>query len=87
MISYKIMHHIPGRIRIEVPFIKTLSTANLLELSGYLSAMPIPEGIKEVRPSLFSASVVITYETGKIDIVEYIKNMASSIEIQKLIGG
>lgn len=49
--------------------------------------MPIPEGIKEVRPSLFSANVVITYETGKIDILDYIKNMASSIEIQKLIGG
>lgn len=87
MISYKILHHIPGRIRIEVPLIKTLSTTNLLELSRHLSNIPIPDGIKEVRPSFFSTSVVITYEPGKIDIIEYVKNMASGIEMQKLIGG
>ncbi len=87
MISYNVIHHIPGRIRIEVPLIKALSTANLLELSRHFSNIPIPDGIKEVRPSLFSTSVVIIYEPGKIDIMEYIKNMASGIEMQKLIGG
>jgi len=87
MISYRIIHHIPGRIRIEVPAIKNLSISGLLQKSKQFSAIPIPEGIKDIRPSPFSGSVVITYEPEKIDIIEYIKNMASSMEMQKLVGG
>jgi len=85
MISYRIIHHVPGRIRIEVPFIKNLSISGLLQMSKQFSAIPV--GIKDIRPNPFSGSVVITYEPGKIDIIEYIKNMASSMEMQKLVGG
>ena len=87
MISYRIIHHVPGRIRIEVPSIKSLSLAGLLQMSKQLSDIPIHEGIKDIRPNPFSGSVVITYEHGKIDIIEYIKNIASSMEMRKLVGG
>lgn len=86
MITYKIKHHIPGRIRIEVPFIKNLSLSDLLQMSKQISSTSIPEGIKNISPNPFSGSLVITYEPGKIDIIEYIKDMASSMEIQKLTG-
>ncbi len=87
MITYKIIHHIPGRIRIEVPAIKNLSMSGLLQISKQLSTISIPEGIKDIRPNPLSGSVVITYEHGKIDIIKYIKDMSSSIEIQKFAGG
>ncbi len=84
MISYRIIHHIPGRIRIEVPFIKKLSMSRLFKISKQLSTIPIPEGIKDIRPNPLSGSIVITYDHGKIDIIEYIKNLSCSIEIQQL---
>lgn len=84
MISYKIIHHIPGRIRIEVPLIKKLSLSGLSKLSKQLSTIPIPDGIKDIRPNPLSGSIVITYEHGKIDIIEYIKNLSCSMEIQRL---
>lgn len=85
MISYKILHHIPGRIRIEVPLIKSLSMANLTKLSQQLSAIPIPEGIKDIHPNPFTGSIVITYEYGKIDIMAYIKDLTSNAEIKSII--
>jgi hypothetical protein len=87
MISYKIIHHIPGRIKLEVPFIKNVSLSKLLHMSKQLSTITTPEGIKEIRPSPLTGRVVIIYEYGKIDIIEYLKTVASSIEIQESIGG
>lgn len=84
MIVYKIIHHIPGRIRIEVPAIKKLSMAELLQISKHLSSIPVPEGIEEIRPNPFSGSVVIRYKPEKINILEYIKEIACSAEMQKL---
>lgn len=86
MIAYKILHHISGRIRIEVPSIKILSKPDLLQLSSQLSSTNIPDGIKDIRPNPFSGSLVITYESGKIDIIKFIENLSSNKEIQKLIG-
>jgi hypothetical protein len=87
MITYKIIHHIPGRIRIEVPAIKHLSMSGLLQMSKQLSTIAIPEGIKDIRPNPLSGSVVITYKPEKINIIEYLKDIVSSAEMQKLMGG
>lgn len=87
MVAYKIIHHIPGRIRIEVPAIKNLSISSLLQMSKQFSAISIPDGIEDIRPNPFSGSIVITYKPEKINIIEYLKDIASSTEIQKLIGG
>jgi hypothetical protein len=81
MISYRIIHHVPGRIRIEVPLIKNLSISGLLQMSKQLSTIPIPEGIKDIRPNPLSGSIVITYKPEKINIVEYLKDIASSVEL------
>jgi hypothetical protein len=85
MIFYKIIHHIPGRIRIEVPAIKNLSKSELLQMSKQFSSIPIPEGIEDIRPNPFSGSIVITYKPEKINIVEYLKDIASSTVMQKLM--
>lgn len=85
MITYKIKHHIPGRIRIEVPFIKGASISGLIRMSKQLSAVEIPTGIKDIRPNPFTGSVVITYEPDKIDILKCINDMTSNIGIFTII--
>jgi hypothetical protein len=86
MISYKIMHHTPGRIRIEVPTIKNLSMSRLLQISKQFSSISLPEGIESINPNPFSGSIVITYKPEKINIIEYLKEIVFSAEIQSLIG-
>lgn len=78
MISYRVIHHVPGRIRIDIPSIKGLSEENLVQA---LKGLSVPEGIKNIRPNLFTGKVVITYEPEKIDIMKYIKAMASNLEV------
>ncbi|MFQ3574316.1 MAG: HMA2 domain-containing protein, partial [Thermodesulfovibrionales bacterium] len=68
MIKYTIKHHVRGRIRIEIPILRNVP---LSRLKG-LSALQLPEGIKEIKPNPFSGSVVITYEPSKIDIEAYL---------------
>jgi hypothetical protein len=87
MISYRIIHHIPGRIRIEVPAIKNLSMSGLLQMSKQFSTISIPEGIDDIKPNPFSGSIVITYRPEKINIIEYLKDITSSAEMQKFMGG
>lgn len=86
MIAYRIIHYIPGCIMIEV-----FSPSGFQELSKQLSDIFIPEGIEDIRlnpfSGNFSGNMVITYEPGKIDIIEYIKSAVSSMELKKLTGG
>lgn len=83
MLTYKIVHHLPGRIRIEVPAIKNKSIAELMSI---FSSISIPEGIKNIRPNPYTGSVLIIYDPARINIIEYIKTITSSTEIQKLMG-
>lgn len=78
MIFCRVIHHVPGRIRIEIPSIKGLSEENLVQASKGLS---VPEGTKNIRPNPFTGRVVITYEPEKINIMKYIKAMASNLEV------
>lgn len=81
MIQYRIVHHVPGRIRIEVPSIKGLP---IKVLKRFLN-MPIPCGIKDIRPNPITGSLLITYDPGRINIVTYLQAMASSDEINNVI--
>lgn len=80
MIQYKILHHVPGRIRLEVPSLKGLS---LRVLKG-LSAMPVPCGIENIRPNPLTGSLLIKYDPGRIDIVAYLRDMASCVTIESI---
>ncbi|MGQ3686196.1 MAG: HMA2 domain-containing protein [Candidatus Loosdrechtia sp.] len=90
MISYDIIHHIPGRIRLRVPLIKKLVTArNLPDHIKKLSFFYIPAGIKDIKVSIFAGSLLITYEPKEVDIMEFIQTTLDSIssneEIHKLL--
>lgn len=83
VITFKIIHHVPGRIRIEVPAMRGLSVRTLKRLSF----IPIPAGIKDVRPNPVNGSLVIKYDHEKIDIIKYIEDVVSSKEIQGILKG
>lgn len=85
MLSFKIVHHIPGRIRIEIPYIKKIPMSKLLEIGEKLSKLPVPEGIELIKPSLLSGSVVIKYRPEKIDIINYLENVLNNSEITKAL--
>lgn len=82
MIGYKVIHHVSGRIRIEIPGLKGLSMETLKQLS----IISIPAGIRDVRPNPFTGSIVIQYDPKAIDIIKYIEDIASDKEIQEVIG-
>ena len=84
MIHYRIVHHVPGRIRIEVPSIKGLHLKKLARLS----AIPFPSGIEGVRPNPVTGSLLIKYDPEQINILTYLQEIAlSSVLENKLMGG
>ena len=74
---YRILRHIPGRIRIEVPAMRQVSLKALQQLS----AIPLPCGIEGIRPNPLTGTLLIKYDPRQIDIVAYIEDMASHEEI------
>ena len=81
MTAYKIAHHIPGRIRIEIHALKSLSFMELRKLAEKLQAKPVPASIKEIRPNPLNLSLVINYDPENIDIIQYINEMVSCMDI------
>jgi hypothetical protein len=81
MVSYKILHHVAGRIRIAVPLLKDLPLFALAKLAS----IPVADGILAVEPNFFSRNIVIRYDPTKIDILDYLRTMASHPEIEKTI--
>ena len=90
MITYDIVHHIAGRIRLKVPLIKKVVRArNLPDHIKNLSFISLPSGIKDIRANPFVGSLVIVYEPKEVDVIEFIKttfdSLSSNAEIQKIV--
>lgn len=81
MITYKVLHHIPGRIRIAVPALKKLPLTSLKNMA----AIPIPKGILDISPNPFTGNVVILYEQGEIDILKCINDITSNAGMLKIM--
>jgi len=82
MINYSVVHHVRGRIRVQVPIIKKLPVETLKKLA----VIPIPEGIKDVRANPVTGSVIITYDPDHVDIEGYLRKMMTDSEIVSIIG-
>ena len=81
MVPYKILHHVPGRIRVVIPLLKGLLLSRLTKLAAILLA----DRILAIEPNFLSFNLVIKYDTKKIDILDYLRTMAFHPEIQKTI--
>ncbi|MCC6025592.1 MAG: hypothetical protein LM575_01320 [Caldimicrobium sp.] len=76
MFDYKIVHQLPGRIKIHLPIIKGLSVEKLKLLADRLFAdYELPDGIKKVRPNPITGNVVIEYDPNKIDIFLFLEEL------------
>ncbi|MBF0505411.1 MAG: hypothetical protein HQL09_01125 [Nitrospirae bacterium] len=82
MIEYKVVHHVPGRIRLHVPIIRKLSVSTLRKLS----TLPVPEGVKDISANPITGSLVITYDPQHVDIMKYVKAMVTNEEVLTTIG-
>jgi hypothetical protein len=47
----------------------------------------VAPGILEISPSFLGETVVITYDPEKIDILDYLRTIASDPEVERLING
>lgn len=83
MISYRIVHHVPGRIRIHVPAVKGRSIPTLMKLA----TVPLPGGIQDIRPNPWTGNIVIEYAPGQIDILSCIQEFAARKEVVAILGG
>jgi hypothetical protein len=86
-ISYKVLYHTKGYIRLEMPLLKKLSWSYLYNNFKKSSRFPIPSGIKNYHLNPINGSMVIAYEPDNINILEYIKNMATDPDIKNIIKG
>ena len=76
MVDYKIVHQLPGRIKIHLPLIKGISVEKLKLLADRLFAdFELPDGIKRVRPNPITGNVVIEYDPNKIDILVFLEEL------------
>ncbi|MGO9611509.1 MAG: HMA2 domain-containing protein [Dissulfurispiraceae bacterium] len=81
MIQYRIAHHVPGRIRIEVPSLKGLT----FEVLEGLSRLTIPCGIEGISPNPLTGSLVIKYNPAIIDIMVYLEEIAADRTLQEVL--
>lgn len=86
-VAYKILYHERGYLRLEVPSIRKFSWTFLFTNFKKSPPFPIPAGIKDLHVNPFKGSIVIIYEPEDIDIMGYIKNMATDPDIKKIIKG
>lgn len=86
-ISYKILYHVKGYIRLEVPCLKKLSWSYFFKNFKKAPPFSIPPGINHFHVNPMSGSIVIMYNPDAIDIFEYFEKMASDPEVKKIIQG
>jgi hypothetical protein len=81
MVDYKIVHQLPGRIKVHLPIIKGVSMEKLKLLADRLFAdFELPDGIKKVRPNPITGNVVIEYDPNKIDIFLFLEELRLRIK-------
>ena len=85
MITYTIKHHVPGRIRIEIPGIKKMDLDSLIRLSEAVTRRWRIAGIRDFSANPLTGSATITYDPSAINILAYLSAVAADEEIEHAI--
>lgn len=83
MVDYRVVHHIPGRIRIHVPAVRGRAVSTLMKLAS----ITLPEGIRDVRPNPLTGNIVVEYAHDQIDILSCLQEFASRKDVVAILGG
>jgi hypothetical protein len=84
-VSYRVLYHGEGQIKLEVPLLKKLSWTFLYNSFKNSPFYPLPLGINNIRVNPLTGNMIIKYEPDNINILDYIKGMASDPNIKKMI--
>lgn len=82
---YKIVYHKPGKIKIEVPLLKQVSFLKMNKIYNIIEHKYAHFGIKDVLVSPLTGRITITYDEGRINIIEYIQIISNDETISKLL--
>jgi Heavy metal associated domain 2 len=85
MIEYSIKHHVPGRIRLFIPQLRKLPVEKLQRLAAAVT--PTPRGVQDVSANPITGSLVVKYDPKGVDILQYIKAIASDEKIRAIVEG
>lgn len=80
MVSYIVKHHMPGRIRIEIPLLRRVPSKELRKLSD----IAVPEGVTNLRVNPLNGNIIITYDPKRIDILKWLNTMATDSRILEI---
>lgn len=85
VIPFRILYHEKGYMRLEVPSLKRLPWMFHFMCLKKSPPFPVPAGIKDFQINPGEGNIIITYESDRIDILQYIKKMASDPAIVKIM--
>jgi len=86
-LTYKIVYHKNGYIRLEVPLLKKLSWSFLFMTFKKTPPFPLHAAINDFHVNPLTGNLVINYDPDRIDILDYIQKMASDPTMKSLMKG
>lgn len=61
-VKTRVIHRLPGRIRIEVPVLRKVPPEHREGASALIAALPLPAGVKSLRSSFVTSNLLIEYD-------------------------
>ena len=80
MVTYPIKHHVPGRIRPDVPALRKIAEHRLKKISKAMTRLPVFMGIRDLTVNPGNGSVGIEYDSEVVDIIDYLEDMSVIVE-------
>lgn len=77
----RILHRVPGRLRIHLPFLKLIKEGNAGLVPMISTLLCVPEGLEKIEPCLVTGNVVIQYDTARLSETEVLNYLKSISEI------
>lgn len=87
MVTYTIKHHVPGRIRLDVPALRKIAEHRLKKISEAMTRLPVFMGIRDLTVNPGNGSVAIEYDSEVVDIIDYLEDMSVIVETLDCLEG
>lgn len=83
---YRVIHHVPGRLRLVVPGLRTAPKAELLALARELKRALIPGKVLDVSANPLTGSVTLTYDAAAVDIISWVEALLRREDVSRVLG-
>jgi hypothetical protein len=77
----RVVHRLPGRIRIEIPALRKIPQEHRDVSVQLLEAVPLPCGVTRFRPSLITGNVLIEYDPAAINEDQVLGHLRSLVDL------